>query len=261
MTHFVGEEAMLGKAKVEVVTEVDLRALSLEAREGRYLGGVEFLLVAAHRESGEFYRYDQKLDLKLLPASRDRFQKTWFPIRREFILRPGAYQAKIVVRDMRSGRVATVVHGFEVPELAAFRASTPVLADVRETGPGTEGEVAKVAHREFDQGQPLYCQVEVYGAQKDGSGATQVGMGYVVRGADGSVLTRADPAPILPTSLGRLSRVVRLGLEKVPPGEYTLVMALLDMVSGKMLELREPFSVLGPSAPPTAPSSPDAGQP
>jgi VWFA-related protein len=244
MTHFVGDEALLGKAKVEVVTEVDLRALELEASEGRYLGGVEFLLVAAHRETGEFFRYDQKVELKLLPATRERLLKTWFPIRREFELPPGGYQAKIVVRDMRSGRVATVVHGFDVPDLGAFRASTPVLTDTEEGGAGSERQVVKVARREFEQGQALFCQVEVYGAQKDASGAPRVGMGYVVRSADGGILTRVDPTEILPTSLGKLSRVVRLGLEKAPPGEYTLVMAFLDMLSGKMLELKEPFSVL-----------------
>ena len=125
MTHFVGDETTLGKAHVEVVTEVDLRGLDLEPREGRYLGGFEFLLVTAHRETGESFRYDQKVEMKLLPATRDRLRKTWFPVRREFDLQPGGYQAKIVVRDVRSGRVATVVHRFEVPEIAAFRVSTP----------------------------------------------------------------------------------------------------------------------------------------
>ena len=51
-----------------------------------------------------------------------------------------------------------------------------------------------MARREFAQGKALFCQVEVYGAQKDGSGMPQVAMGYVVRQADGSVFTRVDPA-------------------------------------------------------------------
>jgi VWFA-related protein len=76
MTHYVGDETLLGKARVEVVAEVDLRALDLEPKEGRYLGGLEFLLVNAHRETGEFFRYDQKLDLKLLPTTQNRLRKT-----------------------------------------------------------------------------------------------------------------------------------------------------------------------------------------
>ena len=248
MTHFVGDEAMIGKAKVEVVTEVDLRALELQASGGRYLGGVEFLLVAAHRETGEFYRYDEKVELKLLPATRDRLRKTWLPIRRDFELQAGGYQAKIVVRDMRSGRVATVVHDFDVPDPGAFRVSTPVITDVQERGDGPEGAAAKLARRQFEQGQMLLCQFDVYGADKDGSGMPRVAMGYVVKGVDGSMVTGVDPAEIRPTSVGKLSRAFRFGLEATPPGDYELVMILYDRLSGKSLELREPFSVLAEGA-------------
>jgi VWFA-related protein len=254
MTHFVGEEAMLGKAKVEIVTEVDLSALSLEASDGRYLGGVEFLLVAAERDTGDVYRYDQKLDLKLLPATRDTLLRTGLPIRREFTLQPGIYRAKLVARDMRSGRVATVVHEFEVPALGEFRTSTPVLTDDPDAGAGAEGGVAKVARRTFEPGQ-IFCQVEVYGAQKDGSGMPRVGMGYVLRDTAGQVVSRIEPTPIRPTSIGRLSRVVRLDLEKAAPGDYELVMAFMDMVAGKMVEVRETFSVV-----PIAQASADAAR-
>ncbi|HEY6547346.1 MAG TPA: VWA domain-containing protein, partial [Vicinamibacteria bacterium] len=249
MTHFVGEEALLGKARVRLATEVDVRTLDLEERDGRYRGGVEFLLVAARRETGEFSRYDQKVELSLLPATRDRLGKTWFPILRDFELSPGGYQAKIVVRDRRSGRVGTVVHEFDVPALDGFRVSTPVLTDDR--GPGGEGpgaEIAPVARREFAPGTPLFCQVEVYGAQKDESGMPQVALGYVVRHADGRVVTRVDPAVVRPTSLGKLSPLIRLSLQSAPPGDYELVMAFLDLVGGKMLEVKEPFSVLAEGA-------------
>jgi VWFA-related protein len=250
MTHFVGDETTLGKAQVEVVAEVDLRALELEPREGRYLGGVEFLLVAAHRETGEFFRYDQKLEMKLLPATQERLRKTWFPIRRGFELQSGGYQAKIVVRDMRSGRVGTVVHRFEVPtELGAFRVSTPVLTDSRrEGGEGVEQQVLPVARRVFERGAELLCRFEVFGAQKDGSGMPRVDMGYVVKGVDGSVLKGVAPAEIRPTSLGKLSRLFHFGLQAAEPGDYELVMVFYDHVSGKSLELKEPFSVLAEGA-------------
>jgi len=248
ITHFVGDETVLGKARVEVVTEVDLRALDLEPKEGRYLGGLEFLLVTAHRETGEFFRYDQKVDMKLLPATRERLRKTWFPIRREFELQPGGYQAKIVVRDVRSGRVATVAHRFDVPALGGFRVSTPVLADGREGGEGAEKQVLPVARRAFEQGEELTCRFEVYGAQKDESGMPRVAMGYALRGADGSVVKQVEPTEILPTSLGQLSRLFHLGLQAAQPGNYELVMAFYDHLSGKNLVLREPFSVLAPGA-------------
>jgi hypothetical protein len=204
--------------------------------------------VTAHRETGEFFRYDQKVDMKLLPATRERLRKTWFPIRREFELQPGGYQAKIVVRDVRSGRVATVAHRFDVPALGGFRVSTPVLADGREGGEGAEKQVLPVARRAFEQGEELTCRFEVYGAQKDESGMPRVAMGYALRGADGSVVKQVEPTEILPTSLGQLSRLFHLGLQAAQPGDYELVMAFYDHLSGKNLVLREPFSVLAAGA-------------
>jgi hypothetical protein len=249
MTAFFGDETLLGKARVEVVTEVDLRALELEALEGRYLGGVEFLLVAVNSETGELFRYDQKVELKLLPATRERLRKTWFPIRREFELPHGGYQAKTVVRDMRSGRVATVTHRFDVPDLAEFRISTPVLTDNRhEGGEAVEQPTLPVARREFERGEELVCRFEVYRAQLDASGVPRVAMGYAVRRADGTVFKRVEPAEIRPTSLGKLSRLFRFGLPAAPPGDYELVMAFFDLVSGKRLEITESFS-LSPELP------------
>jgi hypothetical protein len=68
-------------------------------------------------------------------------------------------------------------------------------------------------------------------------------MGYAVRGADGRVFKRLEPAEIRPTSLGKLSRLFRFGLQSAPPGDYELVMAFFDLVSGKHIEIKEPFSV------------------
>jgi hypothetical protein len=76
----------------------------------------------------------------------------------------------------------------------------------------------------------------------------RVAMGYMVRGTDGSILTGVAPADIRPTSVGKLSRLFRFGLQAAPPGDYELVMIFYDHISGKTLELREPFSVLAPGA-------------
>jgi hypothetical protein len=244
MTSFVQDETLMGKARVVLVAEVDVRALLLEMVEERYRGGIGFLLVAVNRETGDLFRYDQKVDMRFLPATRERLLKTWFPIRREFELPQGSYQAKIVVRDLGSSRVATVAHKFEVPDLAGLRVSTPVLTDAAPERTQETGEQAlPVARREFEQGGELYCQFEVYGAKQEGSTFPRVAMGYAVRRADGTVFKLVEPVEIRPTSLGKLSRLFRFGLQGVPPGEYDLVMAFYDILAEKQLEIREPFSV------------------
>ena len=102
MTHYVGDEKTLGKAAVLVATEVDIRALEFEEKDGRSLADLQFLLVVAHRESGEYFRYDQGVSMKLQPSTRERLSRLWYPIVRDFELKSGDYQAKIVVRDTRT---------------------------------------------------------------------------------------------------------------------------------------------------------------
>jgi hypothetical protein len=71
----------------------------------------------------------------------------------------------------------------------------------------------------------------------------------VVRQADGRIISHFEPAEMRPTSLGKLSGVIRLDLQTAPPGDYELVMAFSDMVAGKMLQLKEPFSVQAEGTP------------
>ena len=258
MTHFLREEAsLLGRAHVLVAAEVDIRSLAFVEEEGRSMGALQFLMVATNRETGEFFRYDQKVDLKLPPDTREHINRTWLPIVREFELVSGRYQAKIVVRDKATGRMGTVVHEFEVPDLAQFRVTTPVLSDVRENtaGGGNGDRLAVLARRDFAQGASLFCQLEVYGATRlEASGLPRVSMGYQVRRSDGTLYTQDAPSLIDPTPAGALSRMIGFSLEDAAPGDYEIVMRVKDELSGKSLELHEPFSVTAPSS--AAPAAP-----
>jgi VWFA-related protein len=266
MTHYIGDERTLGKAAVLVATEVDVRALEFEEKEGRFLGDLQFLLVVAHRESGEFFRYDQGVSMKLQPSTRERLSRLWYPIVREFELRSGDYQAKIVVRDTRTGRVGTVIHEFDVPALGDLRVSTPVLSDNRAPSPSAEGVpggiLAVLARREFPSGADLLCQFEVFGAKKDEkTGMPQVTQGYVVTGPDGSVFTAMEPSRINPTSLGQVMRTFGFKLAGAPVGDYELVMAIRDDLAGRSFEMRERFMVVEPLPPSALPPAPAAAAP
>jgi VWFA-related protein len=248
MTAYAMDEALLGKAHVIVATDVDVRAFGFEEKGGRYLDSLEFFLVVAHRESGEYYRYDQNVEMKLLPNTKEKLAKSWFPVVREFELVPGGYQAKIVVRDKRTGKIGTVVHEFEVPDQSAFRTSTPVLSDTAQIPqPGEKGSVPHLpllVRRDFPAGGKIFCQFEVFGAAKDKTnGMPAVTAGYDIKKPDGTVTVHVEPTPIRPTSLGKLSRLVGAQLT-TEPGEYEFILNLKDQVSGKTLEVKEPFTLV-----------------
>jgi VWFA-related protein len=251
MTSYVFNETLLGKASTLVATEVDLRPFAFQEQEGRFVDTIEFLLVVAHRESGEFFRYDQKVDMRLQSETRAKLARTWYPIVRDFELAPGGYQAKIVVRDKNSGHIGTVVHEFEVPDLTQFRVSTPVLSDqLQPQGDDKKSNPrpAVTARRSFAPGATLYASFEVYGAgQEKPTNMPRVTNGYTIRRADGTVVASITPSRITPTSLGKLSRIIGAPLGDVAPGDYELVLAFKDEVAGKTIEVREPFTIEAPA--------------
>jgi VWFA-related protein len=251
MTSYVMGETLLGKASVVVAADVDVSKFGFEEKDGRLHDTLEYLLVVAHRESGEFFRYDQKVEMKLRPETRERLNRTWYGVVKDFELAPGGYQGKIVVRDRNTGKIGTVVHEFEVPDLTQFRVSTPVLTDVVQ--PSDENKDIPrpllLARRTFGAGAMLYASFEVHGAAKDKkTGMPVVSSGYVIRRREGGVVTQSAPTLITPTSLGKVSRMIGAPLE-VGPGEYELVLTFNDTIAGKTLEVREPFSVAA-NAPP-----------
>ncbi len=250
LTSYVFDETLLGKASAILHADVDLSAFAFNEKDGRYSDSLEFLLVVAHRETGEFNRYDQKIDMNLRPETRDKFKKTWFPIQRDFELLPGAYQAKIVIRDKNSSKVGTVIHDFDVPDLASWRMSTPVLTDtLQPAAKGQENAPPKLlmlARREFETGVRLFCQFDVYNPTKDkATGMPRVTAGYTIRRkSDGFVFLRIAPSVIQPTSLGRLSRIVGPLLEGAEPGAYEFEVNLKDELSGKIMDAKEDFTVV-----------------
>jgi VWFA-related protein len=241
----VFEEAAPGKARVFVTVEADIRGLAFEERGGTAKDTLELLLVIAQRETGEFHRFDQQLEMSFRPETRARFAKTWFPIAREAPLVPGAYQARIVVRDKNSGRLGTLTHDFEVPAPTGLRISTPLLSDrLREEGPEAGRTPQPIARRTFAPAGMLHVRFEVYGAAKDNAtGRPHVTAGFSIRRADGRFLGAAPESPLVPGPDGALARTLGTSLEGVPPGRYELIIVVTDIAGGQAAEAREGFEV------------------
>jgi VWFA-related protein len=243
MSAFVFHEAGLGKASVLVACEVDVSGFGFEAQDGRLLDDLQYLLVVAHRETGEHFRHDENVELRLSPATRESLARSGYLVARPFELAPGGYQAKIVVRDRNGGRIGSLVHEFEVPKLDALRTSSPLLTDQVQPGQDRPRPVLRV-RRTFTPGSTLYCEYEVYGAAlSPGDSVPHVVAGYEIRRPDGGVVSRAEPTPIRASSLGKLSRLIAAPLSHVPPGQYELVLRLRDELTRREFEVREPFEV------------------
>ena len=244
MTAYVLGETIMGKATTAVVTDVDITRFAFQEKDGRFVDTLEFLLIAAHRETGEYYRYDQKIEMTLKPETREKLNASWFTVLRDFELPPGGYQAKIVVRDHNSGRLGTVTHEFEVPELSNWRVSSVILTD--NLVPPAAGQPPTrpvvVARRSFKPAGLLFGQFEVFGAAKDkATHLPRVSAGWVVKTKDGTEVARANPTTINPTPQGGVNRLFGFRIDGLNPGTYDLVLTVKDEVTGQAKEVREPF--------------------
>jgi hypothetical protein len=241
----VGAETMPGKAEVRIATEVDIRGLEFKRIADREKATIDFLLVVVQRESGEHFRYDEKIDLKLDESTRQRMNRFWFTVVRDFELQPGDHLAKVVIREPSTGVVGSVVRHFDVPPLDGFRVSTPIITDSSEPdreGPGVRPK--PLVRREFPQGINVVCSFDVFGAAQDENGMPRVVQGYRVERSDGVYLTGVEESLIRPTSLGALSRLIGFSLRDAQPGDYEMRLTFRDELSGETLELKEPFEVV-----------------
>jgi VWFA-related protein len=244
MSALVFHESGLGRASVLVACEVEVSGFRFEEQDGRLVDDLQYLLVVAHRESGEHFRHDESVELRLSPATRESLARTGYLVARPFDLAPGGYQARIVVRDRNGGRIGSLTHEFEVPRLDDLRTSTPLLTDQVQPGAERPRPVLRL-RRTFTPGSTLYCEYEVYGAALAAPDAPpRVLAGYEIRRAEGGVVSQVEPTPIRPTSLGKVSRLIAAPLWRVPPGRYELVLRLKDELARRELEVREPFEVV-----------------
>jgi len=234
-----------GKAEVRLTVEADVHGFGFVEKGGTARDALEFLLLVARRDTGEFTRFDQQFEMSLRPETRARYERDGFPIVRAIPLAPGRYQARVVARDRNSGRVGSLLHEFEVPELAGLRVSslalTDHLAEVKGGGPPAPEPIAR---RQFAPAGVLHCRFEVYGAAKDAaSRQPRVTAGFSIRRSDGRFLAAMPETALQPAPDGSLSRSLGVPLDGAPTGLYEVIVVVTDLAAGRSAEAREPFEI------------------
>jgi VWFA-related protein len=246
-TAYVLQESTYGKARVLIAADADVSDVAFREVEGRRVGTLDLLIVVADRRTGDVQRYDQKIDLERKADATGG--PRWYSIVREFDLAAGPYQTKVLVRDVETRRLGTVAYDFEVPDLGQWWISTPILTDAVQAS-GEQGALLPVllARRSFEAKGALYCRFDVSGMAKDkDTRMPKVSSGHRLRRADGTVVSRSDPTPILPTSLGAITRMIGIPLDGLAPGEYELSLTVNDELAARSQEILEPFTLTAPA--------------
>ncbi len=237
-----------GQASVRLTVEADVRAFAFAEKAGTARNTLEFLLLVAREDTGEFTRFDQQFEMSLRPESRARYEREGFPITRDLTLAPGSYQARIVVRDGNGGAVGSLLHAFEVPALEGLRVSSLALADrLRDPAPGVPAAPEPTARRQFAPSGVLHCRFEVFGAGTDAAtGKPSVTAGFSIRRSDGRFLAAMAETPLHAAPDGTLARGFGVPLDGAPAGRYEMIVVVTDVAAGRTAEAREPFVIEAP---------------
>ena len=163
LASYVFGDGASGTCTAVLVAEVDLRGVAFETKGDRRVAALETFVVVSPLAGGENKRVQKRADLALPPAVLEQLSRTGLPLLRDFALAPGTYQARLLVRDERSGKVGTVRHTFTVPPAQGLRVSTPILTDSVHAEGGAERPVP-IAHRTFKADTKLMYEFEIYGA-------------------------------------------------------------------------------------------------
>jgi VWFA-related protein len=235
-----------GKVQVMLLGEADVTPLHLQPQGGTYSATLDSYVVVHGRDSGERHGGERLVELNMPADVFELARRTGVPIRREFSLSPGGYQATLVLRDRATRLVGSVRHEFDVAPPTEFHASTPILTDVIEPpAPGQPPRPVPMARRTFRAGSRLFCAFDVYGASPDPArGGPRVSLGYALRRADGTEVRGAAPQPLKPGALGQVTVTIALTLPPEARGEHELRLTVRDEVSTRTLDIEEPLEIV-----------------
>jgi hypothetical protein len=148
------------------------------------------------------------------------------------------------VRDKATGRLGTVMHEFQVADVKGLRTSTPIFTDTFQAANANDlPRPVPVAHRTFKAGSRLGWAYEVFGAQPDPvGGGPKVSASYVVRKADGTVVSNGPSRPLKPAGLSQLTQVLVFPAP-AEAGDYEFALEVRDEAGGVATQVVEPFSV------------------
>ena len=250
MSAYTYDTTREGTIRTLLVSELKIDDLTFQEKEGEFSAQLDVLLTVTHYATG-LSLGDRPVGIQLAARSDVRGQNAWHRITQEVSLLPGAWVAKIVVRDRKSGVIGSVTHSLDVPGGGGWRTSSPVISDALSADPSPQRlHALPLARRTFAAAGRLYCELEVYDpALDEKTGLPRVSAGFAVVRPGGAVERQGALLPIEPTADRRLAPMLTVPLRGLEPGDYDLVLRLEDTVTGRTQELREPFSLTRPALP------------
>jgi VWFA-related protein len=247
LTSFFGQVAKVGPV-LHSFMHIDARDLTFtEEADGKRSSEVEVLAITFGDNGLVADQHSRRYTIGLPADSYDRVLKAGFVYTlRVPVKRPGPYQLRMALRDVKSDRIGSASHFVDVPDVKKGRLTLSGLiiqgAESGTTGAADRDDAvddsdpkATVALRTFRQGSEASYLCTVYNARRGPAGAPQLET-EVRLYRDGAEVFRSPRAlEIVPgTTAGEFMVGGTLRFrEAFPPGTYVLEVAITDRLAKK----------------------------
>ena len=245
LTSFFGQVDKLGPV-VQSYMHVDANELTFEPQpDGKRVAQLEVLAVT-FGENGEVAdRSNRRYTVTLTPDRYERALKSGFVYTvRVPVKRPGPYQLRIALRDVKSDRIGSTGHFVDVPDVkkGGLTLSGLLIQGVSPQAVGGQPDDsvqdsdpnASVALRTFRRGTDASYAAYVYNAKRGPSGGPQLDIELRLF-RDGTQVLHSPAQPLPPQAAGSAfiaSGALRFG-SAFPPGSYLIELTIIDRLAKK----------------------------
>jgi VWFA-related protein len=246
LTSYVFGPQAGGKVQVLLVAEADLAPLRLAPKNRRYSAALDSYVLVHDRSRDSLERDERLVELDVPADTFTQVTQHGLPVRREFSLEPGRYQATLLLRDRATGAIGSVRHEFDVPPSEGLRLTTPIVTDTLQpaAAAGQSPRPVPVAHRTFKAGTRIAVAFEIYGAVEKSPSGAQVSVAYSLRRADGTEIVAAPAQPLKPNARGQFSVMVGISLPAGTAGDHELHLSVRDEQAVRVVEHVEGVTIV-----------------
>ncbi len=206
-------------------------------------------------ESGKAAQnFSERLVLSLKPEAYETALKQGLNYRRLVPLKPGFYQARMLVREDKTARMGSAMSWVEIPDLSQKKLTlSGILLSAAGASPANAAEAAdnsnyqirpSSATRSFNRGSDIDFLLFTYNARTEKNPPDLVIQPQVFAG---SKLVLASPlAKITPPTDADLQRIpyaARISTKGFEPGEYELRLVVIDRLTKATASQRVNFTV------------------
>lgn len=227
-------------------THINAARLSFEDAKGRQQSVVEIAGYFFDERGKSVASFNERIDLNIKSDTMESLLRQGFNYRRLVELKPGFYQARVAVREEKSGRLGSVTAWVEIADVKtqkltlsgimlseAGKGGLQDLADNTAANPsGSYTPRPSSASRRFKSGGDVDLLLFVYNAKSE---QNTVDLAIQTQIFSGSKQVFATPlmkiAVAQDSELQRIPFAARLPLKALSPGQYELRLMVIDRLT------------------------------